>query len=191
MGKLDGRKGRLKLALLNFNITEVNYWQQLLPRAESSVVRLDYAKSNLTWEDLYPEWIDEEEESEVPVCPSLPEPVYPIGLQFDLIAVKLPCNRTAKNWSRDIARFHLQLAAAKLAAASGEGYYKAHVLFVTDCFPIPNLFLCKNLVAREGDTWLYRPDLSILREKLELPIGSCQLALPLKAKGQLLDGFYF
>lgn len=182
MEKLDGRKGRLKLALLNFNITEVNYWQQLLPRTESSVVHIDYAKSNLTWEDLYPEWIDEEEESEVPECPSLPEPVSHIGLQFDLIAVKLPCNRTAKNWSRDIARFHLQLAAAKLAAASSEGHYKASVLFVTDCFPIPNLFSCKNMVIREGETWLYRPDLSILREKLQLPVGSCQLALPLEGK---------
>lgn len=182
MRKLDGRNGRLKLALLNFNITEVNYWQQLLPRAESSVVHLNYAKTNLTWDDLYPEWIDEEEESEVPICPSLPEPVSSRGLQFDLIAVKLPCNRTAKNWSRDVARFHLQLSAAKLAAASGEGHFKAHVLFVTDCFPIPNLFSCGNMVVREGDTWLYRPDLSILREKLQLPIGSCQLALPLKAK---------
>ncbi|ONK56531.1 uncharacterized protein A4U43_C10F9760 [Asparagus officinalis] len=179
MGKLDGRRGRLKLGLLNFNLTEVNYWQQLLPRAHSSVVRLEYAKKNLTWEDLYPEWIDEEEESEVPTCPSLPEPVSALGVQFDLVAVKLPCNRTAMNWSRDIARFHLQLVAAKLAAASGEGLYKAHVLFVTDCFPIPNLFSCKNLVIREGNTWLYRPDLSVLREKLQLPIGSCQLAVPL------------
>ncbi|XP_020262140.1 UDP-glucuronate:xylan alpha-glucuronosyltransferase 1-like [Asparagus officinalis] len=182
MENLDATKGKLKLGLLNFNVAEVNNWQQLLPHAESSIVHLDYAKSNLTWEDLYPEWIDEEQESEVPICPTLPEPKSVQGFQFDLIAVKLPCNRTAKNWSRDIARFHLQLAAAKLAADSGNVRYKAHVLFVTDCFPIPNLFSCKNLVVRNEDTWLYRPDLSILREKLKLPVGSCQLAIPLNEK---------
>lgn len=182
MANLNGRKGRLKLALLNFNITEVNYWQQLLPRAESTVVRLDYARSNLTWEDLYPEWIDEEQESEFPVCPSLPNPIYKLDVQFDLIAVKLPCNKTLKNWSRDIARLHLQLAAAKLATASGEVEYKTHVLFVTDCFPIPNLFKCDDRVVKEGDVWLYRPDLMVLREKLKLPVGSCELALPLDAK---------
>ncbi|KAJ6798034.1 UDP-glucuronate:xylan alpha-glucuronosyltransferase 1-like [Iris pallida] len=179
VGKLNGRRGRLKLGLLNFNITEVNYWQQLLPHAEFSVVRMDYAKSNLTWEELYPEWIDEEEESEVPTCPNLPDPKISVRSRLDLVAVKLPCNRSGKNWSRDVARLHLQVAAAKLAAAHGDSDLKVHVLFVTDCFPIPNLFTCKHLVVREGNAWLYKPDLTILKEKLQLPVGSCQLSLPL------------
>ncbi|KAJ6798449.1 UDP-glucuronate:xylan alpha-glucuronosyltransferase 1-like isoform X1 [Iris pallida] len=187
VGKVDGRKGSLKLGLLNFNITEVNYWQQLLPRAESSTVHMEYAKNNLTWEELYPEWIDEEEESEVPNCPDLPEPEVPVRSRFDLIAVKLPCNRSAKNWSRDVARLHLQLSAAKLAAAHGDSEHKVHVLFITDCFPIPNLFTCKDLVVREGDTWLYKPDLRILKEKLQLPEGSCQLSIPLNAKERPLS----
>lgn len=59
------------------------------------------------------------------------------------------------------------------------------VLLVTDCFPTPNLFTCKELVVREGDVWLYEPNLNMLREKLQLPVGSCELAVPLKAKGQL------
>ncbi|XP_008786543.2 putative UDP-glucuronate:xylan alpha-glucuronosyltransferase 3 [Phoenix dactylifera] len=181
--KLDGRNGSMKVGLLNFNVTEINHWQQLLPDAEFSVIRLDHAQRNLTWDDLYPEWIDEEEESEVPSCPKLPEPKVQKGLKFDLVAAKLPCNRSA-NWSRDVARLHLQLAAAKVAAKSGGGHHPVHVLLVTNCFPIPNLFMCKNRVTREGNAWLYRPDLRVLKEKLRLPVGSCTLAVPLEPKEQ-------
>ncbi|XP_073098513.1 putative UDP-glucuronate:xylan alpha-glucuronosyltransferase 3 isoform X1 [Elaeis guineensis] len=181
--QVAGMKRNLNVGLLNFNITEVIYWQQILPWASTSnIVHLDYANSNLTWEVLYPEWIDEEEEFAVPVCPSLPAPEVPRGSQFDLVAVKLPCDRSAGRWARDVARLHLQLAAAKLASSSVERQYPVHVLFVTDCFPIPNLFTCKDLVKREENVWLYRPNLSTLKEKLQLPVGSCELAVPLKAK---------
>ncbi|KAH7663764.1 Glucuronosyltransferase protein [Dioscorea alata] len=181
IGNLDGRKSNLKVGLLNFNNTEVKYWQELLPYSESFAINLEHAKSNITWDDLYPEWIDEEEESEVPSCPHLPEPMIPKGLQFDLVAVKLPCNKSG-SWSRDVARLHLQLTAARLAAFSGGDHKPVHVLFVTNCFPIPNLFSCKNLVNREGDAWLYKPDLKLLKQKVKLPVGSCELAMPLKAK---------
>ncbi|KAL6551950.1 UDP-glucuronate:xylan alpha-glucuronosyltransferase 1 [Orobanche gracilis] len=164
------------VGLLNFDKNEIHHWQQLIPNANHTVLHLDYAEQNLTWESLYPEWIDEEQDVEIPKCPSLPILHVP-KQRPDLIAVKLPCV-TDENWSRDIARLHLQIAAANLAA-SCKGSYPVHLLFVSRCFPIPNLFTCKDLVARERDTWLYKPDLSELREKLRLPIGSCELALPL------------
>uniref|UniRef100_A0A1D1XVH3 Hexosyltransferase n=2 Tax=Anthurium amnicola TaxID=1678845 RepID=A0A1D1XVH3_9ARAE len=183
--KLGGRRRHLKVGLLNFNITEINNWQQLLPRSESHVVHLDYINHNLTWEDLYPEWIDEEEESEVPKCPHLPEPRVLEHVQLDVIAVKLPCDRLG-NWSRDVVRLHLQIAAAKLAsAAAAEPHHTMHILFVTDCFPIPNLFKCKDLVVREGSIWLYRPNIGTLSENIRLPVGSCELSIPLKAKVRL------
>ncbi|CAA7396672.1 unnamed protein product [Spirodela intermedia] len=172
-----------KVGLLNFNKTEVNNWQQLLPTSEFVVVGLNSVNASLRWEDLYPEWIDEEEEFEIPKCPTLPEPsVTPTDVQLDFIAVKLPCNRSG-GWSRDLVRLHLQLAAAKLAAsASGGALHGPQVLFLTDCFPLPNLFNCKDLVAREGSLWLYRPSLRTLRERIELPVGSCTLSIPLKAE---------
>ena len=170
------------IGLLNFNKTETDHWERLIPDATHVVLHLDYAANNVTWESLYPEWIDEEEETEVPVCPTLPNLRSP-GIRLNLIAVKLPCQRRWKNWSRDVARLHLQLAAAGLAASS-KGNYPVYVLFISDCFPIPNLFTCKELVGRQGNTWLYRPNLSILRQKVHLPVGSCELALPMRGKGQ-------
>ncbi|KAI3442661.1 Hexosyltransferase [Psidium guajava] len=55
---------------------------------------------------------------------------------------------------------------------------------MTDCLPIPNLFACKDLLASEGYARLYEPHLDKLREKFLLPIGSCELALPLEPKEQ-------
>ncbi|KMT09196.1 hypothetical protein BVRB_6g132980 [Beta vulgaris subsp. vulgaris] len=175
-----------EIGLLNFNKDEIKSWNQIIPELEHTVLKLDYAEENITWESLYPEWIDEEEEEEVPYCPSLPKIESP-RKRLDLIVVKLPCQVDEKNWSRDVARLHLQLAAAQLAT-SAKGIYPVHLLFITNCFPIPNLFSCKELVKHEGNAWLYKPNLIVLREKLQLPVGSCQLALPLKDKERLYKG---
>lgn len=177
----DGIKGRVQIGILNFNSSEISHWQQLLHNAEPVIISLEHASKDITWEVLYPEWIDEEQESEVPVCRSLPEPKVPKKVQLDLIAVKLPCRRGSSNWSRDIARLHLQLAASKLAT-SPKGH-TVHVLFVTECFPIPNLFTCKDLIVHKENIWLYKPNLGAMRQKLRLPVGSCELSVPLKAKG--------
>ncbi|KAL5056117.1 hypothetical protein RYX36_036799, partial [Vicia faba] len=158
------------VGLLNFNDSEIDNWKQLVPETEHVVLHLNYASTNITWEDLYPEWIDEEEEYEFPTCPSLPKIQVPGKPRLDLIAVKLPCNKSGR-WSRDVARLHLQIEAARLAATS-KGLRPVRVLFVTDCFPTPNLFTCKDIIRREGNVWLYEPNLHKLREKLQLPIGS-------------------
>lgn len=168
------------IGLLNFKDHEIHQWRHLMPGVNHTTLYLDYADKNLTWDVLFPEWIDEEQNDDVPSCPSLPRLEVP-RQRLDLIAVKLPC-RNEGNWSRDVARLHLQIAAAELAAAC-KGSYPVHLLFVTGCFPIPNLFPCKDMVARHGDVWLYRPRLSSLRAKLQLPIGSCELALPLGSVG--------
>ncbi|WCJ31603.1 plant glycogenin-like starch initiation protein 1 [Euphorbia peplus] len=165
------------IGLLNFNKSEIQHWKHIEPDVAHFVLELDPVDKNLTWESLYPEWIDEEQETQVPLCPSLPKPNVPTK-RLDLIAIKLPCTHEL-NWSRDVVRLHLQLAAANLAA-SAKGIYPLHLLFITKRFPILNLFPCKQLIARQRNVWLFKPDLNVLRGKLQLPIGSCELALPLR-----------
>lgn len=181
--KLDDRLEYQGIGLLNFNDSDIEQWKLLIPDAEHVVLHLDFASNNVTWESLYPEWIDEEEEFEVPICPTLPDIPAPGKPRIDLIAVKLPCNKLSA-WSRDVARLHLQIAAARLAATS-KGYHSVHVLLLSDCFPVPNLFTCKELVAHVGNAWLYEPNLNTLRQKVHLPVGSCELAVPLQSKGQI------
>ncbi|KAM0067511.1 hypothetical protein Hdeb2414_s0002g00062131 [Helianthus debilis subsp. tardiflorus] len=180
---LSSKKQIHGIGFLNFHETEIIDWKTRIAVVnEDQIVhlKLDPVDQNVTWDVLYPEWIDEEQEEEVPTCPNLPKLDVPRKV-LDLIVVKLPC-RNEGNWSRDVARLHLQLAAAGLAGSSRLNR-PVHFLFVTNCFPIPNLFPCKELVVRRGEVWLYEPDLKVLREKVQLPVGSCELALPFKPRG--------
>ncbi|CAL5021468.1 unnamed protein product [Urochloa decumbens] len=182
----EGSGGGLRVALLNFDAGEVEQWRARLPHTDATTVHLPHAGSNVTWAHLYPEWIDEEELYGKPSCPQLPAPAVAEKEAYDVVAVKLPCGRAA-SWSKDVARLHLQLAAARLAARHGRrrgsAAAAAHVLVVSRCFPMPNLFKCRDEVApaRRGDVWLYRPDAAELDQKLALPVGSCQLAMPFAA----------
>lgn len=163
--------------MLNFN----DHRQVLLSGVNSSVIDLEHIQNDIPWASLYPEWINEDQgihESERPICPSLPDVLDNWNpTLYDLIAVNLPCNKSG-DWSRDVNRLHLQISAAKLAAAVSGGDTSVHVLFVTECFPIPNLFRLKDLVLHEGNIWMYKPDMTSLKQSIQLPIGSCKLAVP-------------
>ncbi|XP_071704488.1 UDP-glucuronate:xylan alpha-glucuronosyltransferase 1-like [Rutidosis leptorrhynchoides] len=176
------------IGFLNFHEKEINEWKTHITQVqEDQIVNLELSPVDygVTWDSLYPEWIDEEQEAEVPTCPNVPKLEAP-RKPLDLILVKLPCRNEA-NWSRDVARLHLQVAAAELIASSRVNH-PMHVVFVTECFPIPNLFPCKELVARRGNVWSYEPNLELLRDKIQLPVGSCELALPFKPREN--DGQY-
>ncbi|KAJ1286274.1 hypothetical protein BS78_03G340700 [Paspalum vaginatum] len=173
--------GIARVGLLNFNSSEVARWTSTLPAADVRAVRLAPAADAVTWEALYPEWIDEN--SNRSGCPSLPDPDHPLH-DYDLVAVKLPCH--PERWSRDVRRLHLQLSAAKLAlhgssSSSSASISKAGMVLILsqpECLPVPNLFPCKHLLARHAHAWLYRPDATYLRQRLNLPVGSCQVAVP-------------
>ncbi|KAH0938641.1 hypothetical protein HID58_006102 [Brassica napus] len=167
---------------LNVNNMEIDQWKEVMKFGYEHIdLHLDHAADNITWDSLYPEWIDEAEKFQVPICPSLPWVQVPGKPRIDLVVTKLPCN-VSGTWSRDVVRLHLQLAVARVASSS-KGLHDVHVILVTGFFPIPNLFTGQELVTRQGNTWLYKPNLSQLRQKLQLPIGSCELFVPLQAKG--------
>ncbi|EPS66405.1 plant glycogenin-like starch initiation protein 2, partial [Genlisea aurea] len=167
---------------LNFDEEEMNRWNDIFPDSEHVPLVLDHVPSDVTWEALYPEWIDEEEEFEVSACPALPRIRFHGKPRLDLIAVKLPCNRALNNWSRDVVRFHLQIEVARVAAMV-KGYRRpVYVVLMTECFPMPNLFGCKDLVVRRGNVWVYKPEPDELRQKLRVPVGSCELAVALNDK---------
>ncbi|WOL05751.1 hypothetical protein Cni_G14482 [Canna indica] len=160
----------------NKDLIQQPAYEQAQPQADISLVSLDYADTSITWKVLYPEWIDEEEENNVPACPSLPEPQVDKGAKFNLSSSSYPVIDPAAGpgmWRGYIC--------------SSQQYKQVHVLFVTECLPIPNLFTCKHLVRHEGNLWLYKPESSTLQEKLQLPLGSCKLAIPFKAKGSVRD----
>ncbi|CAN6885605.1 unnamed protein product [Brassica oleracea] len=112
----------LTIGVLNFGRKEIRQWREVAKTKDNeddeNVVELDleHADKNVTWDALYPEWIDEEQEKYVHVCPNLPKIKVPTR-RLDLVVVKLPCLKEG-NWSRDVARLHLQMAAATVAASA-------------------------------------------------------------------------
>eukprot|EP00250_Pteridium_aquilinum_P008533 c18022_g1_i1 orf=1101-2972(-) len=169
----------LKTGLVNFNKhEEVQEWKEFVGQKQSVLFPFEHVHEDLQWADLYPEWIDEEEENEVPKCPYLPLPFVKHGTRLDLVVVKLPCHGS---WSRDVARLQVELASAHVASST----QATHVLVLDSCRPLPNLLTCGDLVGKAANAWLFKVDLRKLRKKLSLPVGSCELAVPLEDKSRL------
>ncbi|KAH7442002.1 hypothetical protein KP509_03G066300 [Ceratopteris richardii] len=168
------RDGRLKIGLVNFNKREeIQEWEEFLGGRGSFLFPFKHIREDIQWTDLYPEWIDEEETYEVPKCPHVPMPYVKRGMKLDLVVVRVPCQGS---WSRDVVRLHVELAGAHVASHTDA----THMLVFDSCRPRPNLLNCANLVAKESNAWLFKVDLPALRKKLALPVGSCELAVPLE-----------
>jgi len=180
----DELRGRLRMGLVNIGREDV-----LALGVEGEAVRVDLERVSdvFRWSDLFPEWIDEEEEDEGPSCPELPMPDFSrYDGEVDVVVASLPCNRTAPGgWNRDVFRLQVHLAAARMAARKGrrDGGRAVRVVLRSECEPMMDLFRCDEAVGREGDWWMYRVDVERLEEKLRLPVGSCNLALPLWGSG--------
>lgn len=170
------RAGGLKLGLVNIDQpSEIQEWQAFAGENKVRQFGLEHVPERLQWTDLFPEWIDEEQVFEVPKCPYFPMPFVRKGTKLDLVVAKLPCSH---HWSRDVVRLQVQLAAGVVASSTET----AHVLVLSTCRPLPNLFTCGELLAERPNAWLFKVDLVKLRKKLALPVGSCELAVPLERK---------
>lgn len=170
-----------RIGMVNMGEEAVRQWNSGEGKAAAAVaVRFERVSEMFKWEDLFPEWIDEEEESEVPTCPEIPMPEFEKYPPVDAVAAKIPCG----GGGRDVARLQVHLVAAAMAAKRGKRGVKVAVL--SECRPMMEIFRCGDLVAREGDWWVFQPRVSRLLQKLALPIGSCQLALPIWGQGTLL-----
>ncbi|KAK3423205.1 hypothetical protein EUGRSUZ_F00232 [Eucalyptus grandis] len=183
MEEVVGRGGKNKIGMINMDEDDVIEWGRY---GDTVPIRYDRVSALFEWKDLFPEWIDEEEESDVPSCPEIPMPDFELYETLDVVVAKLPCRSPEEGWNRDLGRLQAHLVAAGAAARRGRrepGGRKVRVLLWSRCRPMLELFRCNDLVRKEGDWWLYEPDLSRLDQKMALPVGSCRLALPLWGQG--------
>ncbi|CAN6296256.1 unnamed protein product [Urochloa humidicola] len=186
----DDLRGRLRMGLVNIGAEDL-----LALGVEGEAVRVDFDRVSdvFRWSDLFPEWIDEEEDDEGPSCPELPMPDLSLEEDLDVVVASLPCNRTAPGgWNRDVFRLQVHLAAARVAARRGrrDAAGAVRVVLRSECGePMMDLFRCEEEVGREGDWWMYRVDVERLEEKLRLPVGSCNLAMPLWGSGGIHEVF--
>lgn len=181
LNEIAGGSSGMKIGMVNMEDEDIGEWN--LHGETIITVRYEKVSENLEWKRLFPEWIDEEEETAAgkPSCPEIPMPEMADYPYMDLIVAKLPCNGTG----RDVFRLQIHLIAANLAAARGrrDRYEKTKVLLLSKCRPMVEFFRCKELKKQENDWWYFEVDILKLSQKVSLPIGSCNLALPLWGKG--------
>lgn len=91
----------MKMGMVNMHEDDVSEWSSL---GETTQVYFERVSQFFNWTDLFPEWIDEEEESDVPSCPEIPMPEFAAYETMDVIIAKLPCKYPEEGWGRDVFR---------------------------------------------------------------------------------------
>ncbi|CAI0551424.1 unnamed protein product [Linum tenue] len=179
-------RSRTRIGLVNVD-ENVRRSYEALGLAE--VVNVDFQRvsANLTWKMFFPTWVDEDgPPGSNNNCPELPMPRLdldePRYKELDVVVAEVPCggSNNGSEGMRDVFRLQVNLVVANLvvAAAAGNGDRTVHVVFIGSCGPMPEIFRCDDMLTRVGDYWVYQPDLNRLREKVSMPVGSCQIAPP-------------
>ncbi|KAJ4965197.1 hypothetical protein NE237_017046 [Protea cynaroides] len=174
----------MKIGMVNMDGEDISEWKGLgllVP------VHFERVSEFLEWKDLFPEWIDEEEETEGSSCPEIPMPDFKAHGKMDMVLAKFPCEYPKEGWARDPFRLQVHLIVANLAVKRGkkDRGIRTKMVFLSPCRPMMELFRCDDMVKREGDWWWYEPDMNRLKHKVSMPIGSCKLALPLWEEGSI------
>ncbi|XVE89692.1 hypothetical protein DITRI_Ditri20bG0016300 [Diplodiscus trichospermus] len=175
-------KNKIKVGLVNFNAEEIEY--KMHGSLDSTVhVHFDHVSKARKWEDFFPEWIDEDRKSSPPTCPEIPMPRLEDYRDLDVVVAKVPCEGwTGKAGLRDVFRLQVNLVVANLLVGSGwvtTGHVKlvaVYAVFISSCGPMPEIFRCDDLLKKAGDHWVYKPELRRLKQKVLMPLGSCQIA---------------
>ncbi|KAJ0026066.1 hypothetical protein Pint_08784 [Pistacia integerrima] len=172
----------MKIGMVNMDEYDISEWKIY---GETISVDFERVSKYFKWPDLFPEWIDEEEENDTPTCPEIPMPDYKIYDNMDIIVAKLPCKFPEEGWQREVFRLQVHLIVANLAVKKGkrDWDWRTKVVFWSKCRPMLELFRCDDLVRKEGDWWYYMPEIARLEQKVSLPVGSCKLSLPLWGQG--------
>ncbi|VFQ70697.1 unnamed protein product [Cuscuta campestris] len=136
------------------------------------------SEKQIQWNDLFPEWIDEGNSAQR--CPVVPVP-EDLGTKYtgiDVVVAEAPCGVN----KRDVYRLQVNLIVANLAVTNRNG--PVYVVFVGKCGPMIEVFRCDDLLWAQEDVRIYKPNPNKLKQKLAMPVGSCQIAHPLVEQGE-------
>ncbi|XP_021771896.1 putative UDP-glucuronate:xylan alpha-glucuronosyltransferase 5 [Chenopodium quinoa] len=175
----------LKVGLVNFEDLDRSHLN-LDGAAKYVHINIDPVSSNITWEKLFPEWIDETNPQGW--CPEIPMPKLGKYSGLDVVVAQLPCKEERveiesngnhrKAGTRDVDRLQISLATAHLIVENGINSQEKDIyaVFIANCDPMLELFRCDDLLWHGGEYWVYKPNIEKLKEMVKMPVGSCALA---------------
>ncbi|XP_002512375.2 putative UDP-glucuronate:xylan alpha-glucuronosyltransferase 5 [Ricinus communis] len=184
--KIDTK--RIKIGLVNVD-DDIRSLYDTYGLVETVHVDFEPIPEDRKWEDFFPEWIDEDEKWGPPRCPEIPMPRLKNYRGLDVVVARAPCVGTGggRKGIRDIRRMQVNLVVANLVVANGwvkpDIDRTVYVVFMGSCGPMQEIFRCEDLLSHIGDYWVYKPDLKKLKQKLLMPVGSCQIAPPYAQTG--------
>ncbi|XP_027103285.1 putative UDP-glucuronate:xylan alpha-glucuronosyltransferase 4 [Coffea arabica] len=181
---------RIRVGLVNVNNETSEDIGSAFMQGEAEIVKVNFdrAADHIQWGHLFPEWIDEDNPEEQK-CPEIPMPRYNDYGEFDVIVASIPCPIGAEKGMgiRDVFRLQVNLVVANLLVRSSFEYHEYEmkfVVFLGSCSPMWEIFRCDDLFWDDGAWSIYRPDLRRLKQKVLMPVGTCQLARPFAESGQ-------
>ncbi|GMP40335.1 hypothetical protein CsSME_00010817 [Camellia sinensis var. sinensis] len=189
----EPKRRKIKVGLVNIDDHQrlgQNDEQFLHGLAEMITVGFDRVDDDLRWEDFFPEWIDEEEKWSSPTCPEIPMPRFKEYGEMDVVVARVPCDGDGSSDGggvRNVFRLQVNLMVANLLVRSGWENNQdrtVYAVFIGSCGPMWEIFRCDDMLWNEGEYRVYKPDLRRLKQKVIMPIGSCQLAPPYAEPGQ-------
>ncbi|XVE62994.1 hypothetical protein DITRI_Ditri06bG0164300 [Diplodiscus trichospermus] len=185
--EINGMK-KIKVGLVNFD-DEESECKVHGPCVSTVHVHFNHVTKARRWEDFFPEWIDEDQNSGPPTCPEIPMPRLRDYQDLDIVVARVPCEGwTSKAGLRDVFRLQVNLVVANLLVGSGwatpDVKRAVYAVFIGDCGPMQEIFRCDDLLRKVGDHWVYRPELSRLQQKVIMPLGSCEIAQPYGRTGK-------
>ncbi|XP_057434078.1 putative UDP-glucuronate:xylan alpha-glucuronosyltransferase 4 [Lotus japonicus] len=179
-------KKKIKIGLVNVDaIVDSDIPEQLNalhPQVEITSIHFERVNESLKWNDFFPEWNNEDEEK-YGRPRTIPMPLLTPTLKnykdLNVVMAMVPCGE--KEGIRDVFGLQVNLVVANLAVENGwftesDSHRKVYVVFVGSCGPMVEIFRCDDLLMHQGEYWVYRPDLKKLKQKMLMPLGSCQIA---------------
>ncbi|KAK9054825.1 hypothetical protein SSX86_025904 [Deinandra increscens subsp. villosa] len=168
---------KLKIGLVNLDVDQiqVNGLADVTTINFKSVINNDGGE-NKKWEDFFPEWVDEDGKWGTMKCPEIPLPES--YEKVDVVVARVP----GGGQRRDLFRLQVNLVVANVLVNSGWGvdgdHEEVYVVFIGDLSggPMWEIFRCDDMIWEEKDYRIYKPDLGKLKQKVNMPVGSCMIS---------------
>ncbi|KAI3471650.1 hypothetical protein Pfo_028300 [Paulownia fortunei] len=147
-------------------------------KAKMVKVHFDRVGEDIQWSDLAPERIDENSK-----CPDIPMPRFEDYQELDVVVASV--SRCEDGGLRDVFRLQVNLVVANLLVRSGRKDNRpVFAVFVGSCKPMWEIFRCDDLLWNEGNSWVYKPELTRIKKLVLMPVGACQFVPPFSNFGE-------
>ncbi|XP_031131845.1 putative UDP-glucuronate:xylan alpha-glucuronosyltransferase 4 [Ipomoea triloba] len=172
---------------MRIGLVNVKFQGGLLHEENVDIVNVKFQRvsEKIEWNHLFPGWIDEDNAMGQHECPTVPIPDLGKYKKLDVVVARVPCGR---NSTRDVYRLQVNLIVANLLVKCGWNNHDVHqtgyAVFIGECEPMFEIFRCNDLLWHQKDVRIYKPSLTKLKQKLVMPVGSCQLARPFAEQGK-------